>query len=202
MKRSLFICCFVLLIACERKTSEGVSQSDSLERKDSVLTGTLKIEDALYRSSGNAVADSLQWYLKHQVPMSKSLYKTIFGEDLTGDDKVYVSDILKSVKSFNPVVTIFNTVECDQETEYIDLHLFDKNWKLKGSKSFRYSVGYELYSQNYQFLTDSTLEISASQGLDYDNDDAIETKVILRLNHITLFDTVSIKSDTIRRRDR
>src|SRR5690349_4513851 len=112
MKRLLLVSCIVILISCERKTPE-LAQSDDGISEDSIVRGVLKFEDTGDDPSGNMVLDSLRWYMRTQTPMSKSFHKTIYGGDLSSVDKVYVSDILKSVNSVNPVITVFNTVESD-----------------------------------------------------------------------------------------
>jgi hypothetical protein len=113
-------------------------------------------------------------------------------------DKVFVTQIRNPVGSINPVITIFNTVESDQPKQFVDLNLFDVTWNLKDSKSLKYEVGYDLYSQEYRFLNDSIIEIVVEQGIGFDTDDYVRTIVRVHLDELKLFDNLWAKIDTIR----
>lgn len=146
----------------------------------------------------NAIHDSLRWYLSHQRPVSKKLYKQVFGEDLTGVDEVFVKQILAKVKSLTPVITIFKTVESHQGKEFVDIHLFDDSWRLRQSLSLKYDISYDLYSQDYQFQNDSVFDIFAQEGMGFDTDDRTETQVTIKIDEIEMFDTLRIKIDTVK----
>lgn len=145
----------------------------------------------------NVIHDSLRWHLSNHRPVSKALYKRV-DEELTGVDEVFVKNILNKVKSLMPVITVFKTVESDQEKDFVDIHLFDDSWRLRKSLSLKYDISYDLYSQDYQFQNDSIFDIFAQEGMGFDTDDRTETRVTIKIDEIDMFDTVRIRIDTVK----
>jgi hypothetical protein len=190
MRQILFL--VLLTTACTRpiQTSET---SDSLKIELTPIMTSVSPQTSVHR-----VLDSLTFYMTHGTPVSRSLYKEIFGEDLSGSDTVYVRSLIEPVKNVNGVVIVYKSIECDSRYTWVGLYLFDNNWQIKGSLSLETSSGVEMYSQNYDFINDSTLEINATEGLDYDMEDYIKTIARIQLNEKKLFDTIMIQVDTIR----
>ncbi len=147
----------------------------------------------------NPTFDTLAYHLQNQSILGKDFYRNTFDSDyeLSDIDKVTVKDIKPAINGLNPVILLFETIESDRKKQYLDLHLFDKQWKLVKSLSLDYEISYDLFHQEHKFINDSIIEIKQEEGLSFMNDSTIHRMFILKIDEAKILDTIRVQIDTL-----
>ncbi|MEW7289381.1 hypothetical protein [Aquimarina sp. 2304DJ70-9] len=214
---SIMLC--ISMFGCNSKTSkkkeqksltETQTQQSSMENNSSNKEGeknskivlksnTSKKEIVPIEKTKFPISDTLYYHLHNNSNLDAKFYNNIFDKDyiLSDIDKVFVKHIKPKTNGINPVILSFQTVESDRKKEYIDLHLFNEDWILKKSLSLEYDVDYDLFHQEYKFISDSIIEVKQDHGLSYDNDSTVQKIFTLKIDKIKLLDTIKVQIDTL-----
>ncbi|MFY7669514.1 hypothetical protein ACOSP6_00365 [Tenacibaculum sp. MEBiC06402] len=192
------------LFSCGTKSKNNIGKDDKNLDSLIIIDKKYKLNDLKETDSfnhklpNNRITDTLIYYLDKKTNIPNELFNEIFNYQLSTIDEAFLREIKKPFDSLIPVIINFKTIESDNEKEYIDLYIFNYNWKLLKSVSLEYNMDWDLYSQQYKFLNDSVFQVEESKGLSYDNDSTINRTLNIKFDKIKTLDTLYIKIDTLR----